>query len=91
MPDETIARRITVRILTVPSKSSVTMSEFKDSTHCQKCRQDIWHIAKSGRYLERTNPKGEKFKGECAPACEYHEIKPQEGSALINALNDQGA
>jgi len=57
-------------------------------TNCSKCGDHINKLADSGRYLQRTSPKGGPFIGQCAPACEYHEIKPTETSALINALND---
>lgn len=61
----------------------------KDSfSHCSECGQHIDKLAESGRYLQRTNPKGQSFVGRCAPACEYHELRTNEVTALVNCLDD---
>ena len=56
--------------------------------NCDECGQHIDKLAESGRYLERTSPKGQEFVGQCAPACEYHELRTTGGTALKNCLND---
>lgn len=43
--------------------------KLDSSFHCIKCGEHVLVLSDNGRYLKRTNPKGEKFIGECVPAC----------------------
>ena len=56
--------------------------------HCSECGQHLDKLTEGGRYLQRTSPIGEDFKGRCAPACEYHELRADGATALKNCLND---
>lgn len=56
--------------------------------HCSECGKHIDVLAKAGKHLNRTSPKGEKFVGQCAPFCAYHEIKADDNTALLNCIND---
>jgi len=56
--------------------------------NCNKCGKHVNEIAKAGKYLTRVSPMGENFIGECSPCCEYHEIKADGSTALLNALSD---
>jgi len=64
------------------------MTEHKNpAIHCRLCGCHVQEAAQRGAWLERVNPKGENFIGECRPGCDCN--NGNQDDALLGAMESQ--